>query len=188
MRKYIPEAYVDWIRYDILKNKTYDPYRYEKLIYTLLGIKFIPYDEMDTNRISDAKYLRYRFANVRHLDDKVVDTALMNFGCSVLEMMVALAIRLYEETTRGFPIEIKPDELFWNMIESMHLENQTDSEFNEKKVIFTVERMMVHDFAKNGDGGLFRISKDDSRDVRTVDIWYQAQWWATEAWRNMTST
>ena len=187
MRKHIPEAYVDWIRYDILKNKIYDPYRYEKLIYTLLGIKFVPYDGMDKNRLFDSRYLRYRFARVRHLDDKIVDVSLSHFGESVLEVMVALALRIFDETTGGFPTPITPNEIFWQMIESMHLEDQTDPDFDEKKVIFTIERMMIRDFAKNGDGGLFRVSDDNPHDFRTVDIWYQAQWWATEAWRNMPS-
>lgn len=188
MRKYIPEAYVDWIRYDILKNKIYDPYRYEKLIYTLLGIKFIPYDEMDKNRIADARDLRDRFARVRHLDDKLVGAALIRFGESVLEVMVALSLRIYEETTSGFPIPITPNEIFWQMIESMHLEDQVDPDYDEKKVIFTIERMMIRDIKQNGDGGLFTISKDSKYDMRKADVWYQAQWWATEEWRRMTST
>lgn len=188
MRKYIPEAYVDWIRYDILRNKIYDSYRYEKLIYTLLGIKFIPFDKMDKNRIADGKDLRYRFANARHLDDKIVEAALSNFGESVLEVMVGLALRIYDETTSGFPMPITPDEIFWYMIESMKLEDQTDPDFNEKKVIFVVERMMNRKFKQNGEGGLFQIAKDSPHDMTKADIWYQAQWWATEEWRKMTST
>lgn len=183
----IPESYMNWIRYDISKCQNYDPYHYEKLFYTLIGMQFIPYDDMDQNRLSDAKYLKRRFANVRRLDEKRVEASLRDFGDSVLEVMISLSLRLYEETTRGFPTPIFPGEIFWSMIESMHLEDQQDESFDENHVIFIVQRMMVRDIGPNGDGGLFTLSKNSIRDMRKADLWYQAQWWATDIWNRMNA-
>lgn len=183
----IPDMYMNWIRYDILRNPDYDSYRYEKLLYTLLGMQFVPYDEMDKNRLSDAKSLKYRFAKEKGFDDSLVDISLESFGSSVLEVMVSLALRLYSETTFDFPIPMTPSQIFWSMIESLHLEGQVDSEFYEDKVIFTIQMMMTRQFEKNGDGGLFRVSKNSPHDMTKADIWYQAQWWITDAWNGMVT-
>lgn len=182
----MPEAYIDWIKYDILKHRIYDSYRYEKLIYTLVGMQFVPYDRMDQNRLTDARDLKYRFARSKHFPEELMDETLKSFGGSVLEVLVALSLRIYEETTSGFPTPIKPADLFWTMIETMHLENQVDPDFDEKYVLASVQRMMIHDFKRNGDGGLFQISDDSPHDMRKADMWYQAQWWVTEQWNRMT--
>lgn len=184
----MPEAYMNWIKYDILRHKIYDSYHYEKLLYTLVGLQFVPYNRMDENRLTDARDLKYRFARAKHFPEALMDETLKSFGGSVLEVLIALSLRIYEETTSGFPVVIKPADLFWTMIETMHLENQVDSDFDENHVIFVVQRMMNHDFERNGDGGLFRISSDSPHDMRTADIWYQAQWWVTEQWNRMTNS
>lgn len=185
MIKSIHDAYHKWIFKEIIKDKIHDVYNYTSLIRILDSITFVPYDPMDKNRITDAVELRYRFARTKDIPDEKIKSTIDEDDPSVFEVMVALALRMYESTTGGFPYPIKSNEIFWMMVENMRLENQTNDECDEQKIRAAVNRMMSHDIQANGNGGMFRIS-DESRNMRDAELWYQAQWWAIEVWNKMT--
>lgn len=179
---YLTDDYLAWIKWEVLADDEYDVFRYQTLIKKLFQMEFTYESLMDSNRAVDGLDLRYRFGRQKGLLETTVTANLAFLSCSVLDMMVALSIRTYEELTKDFPESVPPSKIFWMMIENMHLIEQTDGSFNEKYVEKRVKIMLNHRFAPDGDGGLFRI-KGTTRDMRSAEIWYQMQWWANSVFR-----
>lgn len=178
---YLVDDYLNWIKWTILPDDIYDPFRYKTLIHKLFQIPYTYDNLMDVNREVDGRNLRYRFGREKGLFDKTIEANLAFLSCSVLDVMVALSIRTYEELTKDFPEPIAASRVFWMMIENMHLIGQTDDEFDEKFVEKRVQIMLSHEFEPNGDGGLFKV--DGPKDMRTGELWYQMQWWANGVYR-----
>lgn len=179
---YLIDDYLAWIKCEVLADDEYDVFKYQTLIKKLFQMEFTYEILMDSNRAVDGLDLRYRFGRQKGLLETTVTANLAFLSCSVLDMMVALSIRTYEELTKDFPDPIPPSKIFWMMINNMHLIDQTDDLFNEKYVERRVKIMLDHKFARDGDGGLFRV-KGTTRDMRSAEIWYQMQWWANSVFR-----
>lgn len=179
---YLVDDYLAWIKWEVLDDDEYDIFNYQTLINKLFQIEFTYESLMDGNRAVDGLDLRYRFGKQKGLLETTIKANLAFLSCSVLDMMVALSIRTYEELTKDFPDPIPPSKIFWMMIENMHLIHQTDDSFDEKYVEQRVKIMLNHKFSRDGDGGLFRV-KGIKRDMRSVEIWYQMQWWANSVFR-----
>ena len=97
-------------------------------------------------------------------------------SCSVLEMMIALAIRLEEHIMHDPDIGDRTAMWFWGMLDSMGLSEMDDSEFNLAYVEAVVQRFLDRDYRPDGKGGLFTI-EECKYDLRKVEIWYQACWY-----------
>lgn len=134
---------------------------------------------MDGNRASDGLETRFEF--VEQYDEYTYRDVYLYLtqSCSVLEMMTALAKRC-EDHIMGDPSQTdNTGGWFWNMITNMHLEGMTDDRFDEAYVEQVVTNMLEHNYASDGDGGLFRIN-DPEKDMRFVDIWCQLSWYLNE--------
>lgn len=98
--------------------------------------------------------------------------------CSVLEMMVALAIRmegiLMEEGTSD-----NTSEWFWIMVDNLGLLNQTNEKLDAHEVDLKVHNFLERDYQYDGTGGLFRLCNPPD-DLRTVEIWIQMNWFINE--------
>lgn len=121
--KEIYDQYCDWL-VDIVSNGRFAKgISYTKLLSQLQSIPF-RYGKMkkDKNRVEDGIYLRYRFA--RDDQDCCKNPVLRQGECSVLEMMIALAVRC-EETIMDDPrYGDRTGQWFWQMISSMLYCNQ----------------------------------------------------------------
>jgi hypothetical protein len=96
--------------------------------------------------------------------------------CSVLEMMIALAVRC-EETIMDDPAYgNRTAQWFWGMITSLGLNGMTDELYNRFEVDRVVANLLNREYQPNGKGGLFTIRRCD-RDLRTVEIWVQLLWY-----------
>ena len=65
---------------------------------------------------------------------------------------------------------------FMEMLQSLGLDGMTDDQFDRHKVMVVVRRFMDGKYKPNGKGGLFTIPSCE-RDLRTVEIWYQMNWY-----------
>lgn len=65
---------------------------------------------------------------------------------------------------------------FWGMVNSLGLGSMRDDIFDRGFVDYTINRFLNRDYEPNGKGGLFTIRNCD-RDLRTVEIWYQLNWY-----------
>lgn len=101
--------------------------------------------------------------------------------CSVLEMMVALAMAI-DETVFDFDIGPRNHIWFWNMIKNLGLSGFTDDKYFENPDKFIndfytiISNFMTKRYLKNGKGGLFYI-RGYQGDIRDKDIWMQANEW-----------
>lgn len=173
-RTEINNLYFDWIYSLVMKNP---PKRlsYKKLLGILRDLEFYYTIPMDANRLEDGINLRYRFGRENFIEDPVIAACIDDRTCSLLEMMVALAIRC-EELMECPDTENRTSEWFWTMIRSLGLEHMNDKNFDEEHVELVVTRFLNHEYDPDGNGGLFYI-ENCRRDLRNVEIWYQLNWY-----------
>ena len=175
VRDDVLNEYFDWM-YQLVSDKQYIGDRsYRKLLSKLYNIPFTYTIDMDGNRAADGIDLRYRFGYERNYEDYIIASFLDDKPCSVLEMIVALALRcetIMEDPDYGD----RTGEWFWGMIESLGLESMDDTSFNRDYVDDVIDIFLSRDYGRDGRGGLFTI-KHPKRDLRTVEIWYQMNWY-----------
>ena len=165
----ISDDYFEWL-YDIVDVNTYSRYiSYRRLLEYLHDTEFIFLIPKDENRAKDGADLRYRFALSHGLDDT---PECLDGPCSVLEMMVALAIRCEEDIMDDPDIGDRTKQWFWGMITSLGLGAMYDTRFDICYVEEVVERFLNRDYEHNGRGGLFTI-KHPRYDLRDIEIWRQ---------------
>ena len=125
----------------------------------------VPHDE---NRASDGISLRYKYCCTNECEDL---EGYLTGPCSVLEMMVAMSIRiehLMASTSKGD----RTAQWFWGMIANLGLGSMCDSNYNEWLVNDAITRFLNREYDRNGKGGLFTI-KGWNRDARDAEIWHQ---------------
>lgn len=129
----------------------------------------------DRNRAEDGVSLRYRFAAYYNIDEMDAMNAL-DEPCSILEMMIALAIRCEENIMDDPHVGNRTSQWFWGMIVSLGLGSMTDIRFDRSAVDIIIGRFLEREYEPNGKGGLFTI-RHCERDLRDVEIWYQLCWY-----------
>lgn len=152
---------------------------YRDLLEHMNHTEFVPFHPMDENRVDDGIELRYRFGREEDIPDAEISVSLDNRECSVLEIMVSLAIRMEETITSDPDYGDRTGLWFWDMVESMRLMNMDDIQFAAETVDRALNRMIHREYASNGLGGLFTV-QNPREDMRNVEIWYQMMWWLTE--------
>lgn len=168
--------YFDWM-YQMMCDKSYPPDKsYRKLLCHLRGKEFTYTIPMDTNRAADGIDLRYRFGDEHSYEQPMIATYLDDRPCSVLEMLIALAVRCEEQIMDNPDIGDRTSKWFWDMIVNLGLGSMTDSNFSRVYTDDVIFRFLNRKYRPNGDGGLFTI-ENCKYDLRTVEIWYQLCWY-----------
>lgn len=145
---------------------------YRKLLMRLHDIEFTYFVPYDDNRADDGIQLRRSFALSRN---DVTLSGYITGPCSVLEMMVALAVRcetIMDDTLYGN----RTGQWFWGMVHNLGLSPMSDSKFDKNVVDNIITRFLNREYEPNGKGGLFTV-KHCERDMRTVEIWCQLSWY-----------
>lgn len=161
------EAYFNWLVDHVCGGRYIKLLRYGRLLRWLHKTEFIYFNPMDLNRVHDAIDFRRRFGYEG------------GNSCSVLEMMVALAVRCEEHIMGDSDIGDRTGEWFWEMIYNLGLENMDDANFDPEYVDTVTARLLHREYGRNGEGGLFTVT-NRAEDMRTVDIWYQMAWYLAE--------
>lgn len=175
----LDKEYFDWMCDLVYNEKQSRRLSYEKLLSYLHDREFVYTIEMDGNRAEDGTDLRYRFAESRYRGDSRITTYLDDGPCSILEMMLALALRCEEHIMYNPDIGNQVERWFWDMIRSLGLYSMDDSHFDEKKVEHIIDRFLNREYEENGKGGLFTV-KNCRYDMRTIEIWYQMCWYLND--------
>ena len=171
----LTNEYLDWM-YQLVYDERYSKnLSYLKLLYRLYKTEFTYIVPMDSNRKEDGVELRHRFRRERAYDDATI-LYLCNNPCSILEMLVALAVRCEEQIMSDPDIGNRTGQWFWGMIENLGLLSMDDTEFDIEYVDYICSKLLMREYAPNGEGGLFTIN-DCRYDLRTVEIWYQLGWY-----------
>lgn len=166
--------YFEWL-HDHTKCRRHTKNR--KLITLLHTIPFRYVIPMDANREEDGIDLRYRFLNEINIPRNYQEVyGYLDGPCSVLEMILALAIRIEESIMDDPDIGDRTSKWFWLMMENMGLGYMSDNVFDKDEAIEKIDMFLDRRYKRNGEGGLF-IIKNPRRDLRKVEIWYQMCWY-----------
>lgn len=173
------QEYFEWLYRKVYSVEYYNKQSYRELLLYLFNYKFIWYYEMDENRAKNGISLRYRFGYESDYSDDFIRQNLDIYDCSVLEMIIALAIDIEENIMLDPLYGDRTGQWFWNMMSSLGIGNQDDSNFNESHTAKKISIFMTHHYKRNGQGGLFTIHTQDV-DMTQHDIWWQALQYVNE--------
>lgn len=171
-KQIVRDDYFEWM-YRMVSDGRYDgPNSYRKLLRYLHNCDFVCHMRSDKDRLHDGTGLRHTFAMEcgKYLYSYVMQS--LDEPCSILEMMVALAIRCEKTIMLDAKLGDRTAYWFWKMIATMGLGGMTDTNYNEIHVDWTVCRFLDREYEPDGTGGLFRV-RNTTYDFRRMSIWEQ---------------
>jgi len=117
--------------------------------------------------MEDGTELRDEFLS--ELSVHEVDPEWYGIGCSIMEMLVALARKA------SFESDLEASKWFWILIENAGLREFNDATYspdNAAEVDEILDRIIYRTYEPNGTGGLFPLARSEE-DQRKVELWYQ---------------
>ena len=176
----IENDYLFWMR-DLVRNPDMTGRNgYLQLLRKLHEIPFHSSLYMDENRAEDGRELRYRFGYDRGYSREDIDETIgMRRHCSMLEMMVALSLRMEENIMQNDEEGNRTGIWFWSMVASLGLMSEYDGNFYAGDVEAIVRDFRDRKYDRDGRGGLFTV-KHCREDMRKLEIWYQMSEWLNE--------
>nr|DAI86297.1 MAG TPA: hypothetical protein [Caudoviricetes sp.] len=166
----IKNSYFEWMVDLVCGNRFSKDISYRKLLTLLHIIEFRYSVPRDENRARDGVNLRYRYSFVNGYDDL---SEFIDGPCSVLEMMVSLAIEC-ENIMNDPAYGDRTAQWFWGMITNLGLGDMYDKNFDKKEATDRINQFLDRDYSPDGKGGLF-TARNSHRDMRKLEIWYQMQ-------------
>lgn len=164
----IDDRYFEWLyaQFGAVSNR--NPARsYWHLFRLLYSREFVWLVPNDDNRVEDGKSLRYEFIDEQGTDG--VDVMWLELGCSMLEMLVALARRASYETSRA------PGDWMWQFMCNLGVSSHHDLEWSahvHRHVDVKLSALIYRTYSPSGRGGLFPL-RNAVEDQRKVELWYQ---------------
>lgn len=168
----LEQRYFTWLceyaDYDAYRNSS----KYRNLLNYLYQVDYIPLHDRDINRALDGQRLRYRFGSDEGLSDEIISSELDYRACSLLEMMIALAIRIEDDVMYDPEMGLRVAKWFWKMVNNLGLTDMKDTHYYEPTVEEVVSIFLAGKYEANGAGGLFKLN-NPPYDLRTHEIWDQ---------------
>lgn len=171
-RNELHNEYFEWMYHLVCDDEYSKKLSYRKLLEFLHEVEFYYIHPMDGNRAGDGINLRYRFGYECGYENAMIATYLDDQPCSVLEMIIALAVRCEEHLMCNSELGDRTGQWFWGMIVNLGLGGMSDTKFDESKASYIVHRFLEREYEPDGKGGLFTVP-NDKRDMRDIEIWYQ---------------
>lgn len=173
----LDDQYFEWLYSTVAATKNRNPARsFWILLRQMHSTEFVWFVPNDDNRVEDGLELRDEFVTELGL---VPDPEWMGLGCSVLEMLVALARRC------GFQRSETTDEWFWRLVEHIGLRSYNDRKLANGSLLSevdeTINQLIFRTYGPAGEGGLFPL-KRPHRDQTKVELWYQMQAYMIETY------
>lgn len=162
------KRYFEWLTSLVTDKRS--KVSYNKLLEHLYNRDFVWITPLDSNRAEDGLDIRRKYFDYVDVPES---------PCSMLEMMIALAVRCEEHLMTNDEYGDRTGEWFWNMVLSLKLNNMTDYNYDPD---YVDERLFIFEtkaYGRDGSGGLFTTSNPNI-DMRGLDIWYQLQWYLND--------
>ncbi len=174
-RQRLADLYFEWLC-DLVDANYYDEYSYTKLMRHLFQRPFDYILDRDSNRYEDGINMRYLFGSYREISQSTIASYLDDADCSMLEMMVALAMRCESIMSDPDNYGDQTASWFWEMIESIGLDMYDDDNFDIEEVDRLIDICLNRTYEPDGSGGFFTLY-DPPGDMRDVEIWVQMSWY-----------
>lgn len=163
-------AAIDYMRWLFAKTGLVG---YDQLLNVLFTTDFYAEMNMDINRCANGVALRDRYRNELELPVDCFSPAFYKKQCSVLEMIVGLAIDLEERILYNTNYGDRTARWINEMLCNLGLMSFSDKNFDDDAVYGILWRLMVHSYRPDGFGGLFWLP-NSGVDLRNLEIWEQA--------------
>lgn len=174
----VRDEYFEWM-YNIICSGKKASYYY--LLNQLFDTAFQYTHPMDANRVADGVELRYIWGRSNGYADDILKRTIDCYPCSVLEMIVALAIRCEETIMSNSDYGDRTSKWIWTMFRNLGIDNCSDEKYyNSEFVAYAIDRFMLHQYNYDGSGGGLFILQNPRSDLRETEIWYQAMWYLSE--------
>lgn len=167
----LADEYFDWL-YSLVWDDRTSGRSYREILTMMHNTTFTYFMVMDENRYADGIGMRYRFGYENDVPDRIIEDVLDVSACSVLEMMIALAVRCEEHIMDDPDIGNRTGVWFWDMMNNLGLADMDDDHFDMDAAEYILDRFVSRRYRRNGSGGLF-ITNDPDVDMRNIEIWYQ---------------
>lgn len=175
----INNRYFEWMCNKVSDERYMRGLPYKRLLKHLHDRSFVYTIGLDGNRAEDGTDLRYRFGYENNYDQAPIAEYLDQRSCSVLEMMIALAIRCEDDYMGNSEYGNRTGKWFWSMIDSLGLTCMSDERYDKDLVDDVLDIFLDRRYDYDGKGGLFTL-QHPPRDVRSVEIWCQMMWYLNE--------
>lgn len=179
MKENLENEYFEWLCMQI-NTRMYPSRKFSRLLLELYSTDYRYTFPMDDNRYQDGVDLRYRYGQELGVSQAMIARVLDGKPCSVLEMMVALAIRVEEHIMADPEYGDRTGRWFWEFIDNLGLIEQTDNNYKPNKVYFALGKFMDRRFNYDGTDGNIIVVREPFNDLREVEIWYQMMWHLNE--------
>lgn len=150
---------------------------YGQLLLYLSGKAFTWTVKKDADRAAHGYELRRSFSDYFYVQEDFW-VGKMPEPCSILEMMIALAMKC-DDIIYDPKFGNRTPEWFWMMIDNLGLSGMDRLNFDKDYCDEIIERFLKRRYLRDGRGGLFR-TRYSQIDMRKSEIWYQANVWLEE--------
>lgn len=184
MHNTLDNLYIEWLYKKFASVRNRNPATsYWELARFLYAKRFIWRVSNDDNRVADGIDLRYEFLDtVRRAPDPLEVQDWLELECSMLEMLVALCLRIANEA------EGSQSQWFWQLMRNLEIDRYSDDIWEisiEEEVEEVVDRINNRTYSRDGHGGLFPLRRA-RRDQRKVELWFQKEAYLLEDDRFVT--
>lgn len=170
--------YFEWLC-SFIEDNNKNRISYNELLHYLFDTEFVYILDMDENRAYDGVELRYRFGRENRISEPIIACELDIRPCSILEMMIALSLRIENNIMDNPDVGNQTSKWFWMMINNLGLSNMNYYNFDERHVDHVLKIFLDRRYDRNGRGGLVHL-QNPRQDLRNVEIWYQWMWYLSE--------
>lgn len=163
----LDELYFTWLYSKVGSVKEAHPSKtYWAILKKLFTKEFIWLVPNDDNRAEDGRDLRKEFLHQERITR--VDDDWMRLGCSMLELLIALARRMEFESP-GWTVKAR----FWELMENLLLDKYSDDcPFSEQEIDDILDAVIWRTYADDGTGSLFPL-RNVRQPTPQLEIWYQ---------------
>lgn len=172
----LSQAYYEWLVYDILSSRP----NWFPILKVLHSRDYVPIMIMDDSRAKDGVNMRDIYMSKVNNTYAVVQGSnpWVDIPCSMLEMMIAFAIRIKEEFYSEYDdIFDMTTIIFSSFMSSLGIDTET---ITEEELNIIINNFICRNYDPSGKGSLFNLSgKTLDIDWRDPPIWNQMLAWVS---------
>lgn len=165
-------SYFDWLCMVAVPDG-YHRLEYSMLLNTLMETEFYWLVPRDENRARDGLELRDLY------EQETGETCDFDGPCTVLEMMLALAMRCNDEIMYDPEDPNRADQWFWTMICNLKVDVFDNKHFSKIDTEEILEKFLDRKYENFGQGVCFCLFPPPklSTNFYRSELWYQLNWW-----------